>query len=133
MKNPANDFQSESFESIRKHILTSAKTIAVVGLSTDPAKPSFMVAKYLKGHGYRIIPVNPSEKIILEERAYPSLSEISEPIDVVNIFRKSEALPGLINEALRLRVQAIWIQQGEVADTLKKEVEKQGIRLITNE
>ena len=82
-------------------ILTEAKTIAVVGASKNPEKDAHRIPKYLQEHGYRIIPVNPTADVILGERAYKSLSEVREPYDVVDIFRPSEDVPPIVEEAIR--------------------------------
>jgi predicted CoA-binding protein len=81
-------------------ILKDSKVIAVIGLSADPGKPSNHVAAYLKVHGYTIIPVNPGETAILGEKSYPSLKDVPGPVDVVDIFRKPEAVPGIVEEVI---------------------------------
>ena len=93
-------------------ILTEAKTIAVVGASKNPEKDAHRIPKYLQEHGYRIIPVNPTADVILGERAYKSLSEVREPYDVVDIFRPSEDVPPIVDEAIRGAAKVIWMQQG---------------------
>lgn len=96
-------------------ILKKTKTVAVVGLSENKEKDSHMVARYLKENGYRIIPVNPAAKEILGEKSYPDLSSIPEKVDLVNVFRRSEHLPAVVEEALRIKAGCIWAQLG-VAD-----------------
>jgi len=91
-------------------LLRSVKTIAVVGLSTDPSKDSHRVAVYLKKNGYRIIPVNPSEDSILGERSYPDLRSIPEPVDVVDVFRPSEETPEIAEQAVSLGAKVFWMQ-----------------------
>lgn len=93
-------------------ILTEAKTIAVVGASKNPEKDAHRIPRYLQEHGYRIIPVNPTADVILGERAYKSLSEVREPYDVVDIFRPSEDVPPIVDEAIRGPAKVIWMQQG---------------------
>lgn len=88
------------------------KTIAVVGCSPKPQRPSHYVAAYLKEQGYRIIPVNPGHAEILGEKCYPDLSSIPEPIDVVDVFRRSELVLPVIEEALRVNAKALWLQDG---------------------
>ncbi len=84
-----------------KAILTSVKTIAVVGLSTNPSRDSYGVAEYLKKNGYRIIPVNPGADEILGEKSYPDLLSINEPVDVVDVFRRPEFVPEIVNQAVK--------------------------------
>ncbi len=99
------------------HILANCRTIAVVGLSANPARPSHGVAQYMQAHGYRIVPVNPSETSVLGERCYPSLSEAArhEKFDLVNCFRNSADMAPIIDETIALAgvagIQAIWMQQ----------------------
>ena len=95
-------------------ILKNTKTIAVVGLSDNPLRPSHMVASYMQSQGYRIIPVNPNCSSILGETCYPDLLKIpsSIQVDMVNIFRKVEAVPLIVEEAIQRRVQGIWMQEG---------------------
>ncbi len=93
-------------------ILTEAKTIAVVGASKNPEKDAHRIPKYLQEHGYRIIPVNPTADMILGERAYKSLSDVRESYDVVDIFRPSEDVPPIVDEAIRGPAKVIWMQQG---------------------
>ena len=93
-------------------ILRKCRTIAVVGLSSNPARPSYHVAAYMKSQGYRVIPVNPNETNVLGETAYPSLFAVPGPIDLVNIFRKSEDVLPIVEEAIAHGVKAIWMQEG---------------------
>lgn len=93
-------------------ILLSSKTIVVVGLSRDPAKDSYSVAEYLKGQGYRIIPVNPAGGEILGEKCCKSLSEIIGPVDIVDVFRPSVECAQITAEALRLNPKMVWLQMG---------------------
>ena len=95
-------------------ILKNAKIIAVVGLSNNPLRPSHVVASYMQSQGYRIIPVNPNYSSILGETCYPDLVEIpaSVQVDMVNIFRKVEAVPSIVEAAIQRKVQGIWMQEG---------------------
>lgn len=93
-------------------ILRGSKTIAVVGLSSNPARDSHQVSRYLLEQGYRIIPVNPTETEVLNQRAYPSLLEVPEPIDVVDVFRRTEAVPEIAKQAVRVRAKVFWLQLG---------------------
>jgi uncharacterized protein len=93
-------------------ILESAKTIAVVGLSSKRNRPSYGVAEYLQKQGYRIIPVNPNEAEVLGERAYPDLLSVPEAIDVVDVFRNPSALPGIVSQAIQKQAKVVWMQPG---------------------
>ncbi|MFC1924980.1 CoA-binding protein [Chloroflexota bacterium] len=110
--------------SIEREILNSNQNIAVVGLSSKTDRPSYIVASYLKEHGYKVIPVNPGEKEILNETCYPDLGSITEQVDVVDIFRKSEEVPAIVEEAIRTGAKVIWMQEGivnqEAADRAKE-------------
>ena len=92
-------------------ILKSARTVAVVGLSADPSRPSHMVASYLKRQGYRIIPVNPNATEVLGEKSYPDLRSVPERIDVVDVFRRPEHVPGVVEEAIAVGAKALWLQE----------------------
>lgn len=93
-------------------LLASAKTVAVVGLSSKPHRASFGVAEYLQESGYRIIPVNPNEAEVLGEKCYARLEDVPEKIDIVDIFRRSELVPEIVDAAIRIGARAIWMQQG---------------------
>lgn len=101
-------------ETIRR-ILDECRTIAVVGLSSNPLRPSYSVSRYMQQHGYRIIPVNPNETDVLGEKAWPSLAAIPEPFDLVDIFRRAEEAGEHVDEAIRLGAKAVWLQE-EVID-----------------
>jgi len=95
-----------------EQILRETKTIAVVGLSGDPLRPSFGIAQALQHYGYRIIPVNPKETEVLGEKAYASLSEIPVPVDLVNVFRRPEQTPAVARDAVAIGAKALWLQSG---------------------
>lgn len=95
-----------------EQILNSSRVVAVVGLSPKPDRPSYGVASYLKQRGYKIIPVNPGAEEILGAPCYPDLSSIPEPIDVVDIFRRSEDVPAIVEEAIKIGAKAVWMQEG---------------------
>src|SRR5215510_7707705 len=97
-----------------KRILEECKTIAVVGLSSNPIRPSYGVSRYMQQRGYRIIPVNPYETEVLGEKAYPSLAEVPEKIDLVDIFRRSEEAGAHVDDAIRLGARAVWMQEGVI-------------------
>jgi uncharacterized protein len=93
-------------------ILQTSKTIAVVGLSNNPAKPSYGVAEYLQREGYHIIPVNPNLNEVLGERAYPDLLSVPDPIDVVDVFRNPDAVPEIVAQAIQKKAKVVWMQPG---------------------
>ena len=113
-------------------LLRSAKTIAVVGLSNNPARTSNGVSAYMQSQGYRIIPVNPAISEALGEKAYPTLSEVPEKIDIVNVFRRSEYVPEVVEEAIRLGVPAIWMQEGVVHQEAAEKARQAGIFVVMN-
>ena len=95
-----------------KDILDTYKTIAVVGLSSQTWRPSYSVSRYMQHAGYRIIPVNPHESEVLGEKAYPSLDEVLEPFEIVDIFRRPEYVPDVVEAAIRRNARVIWMQLG---------------------
>ena len=97
-----------------QRVLHSTRTIAIVGLSNNELRASYFVGYYLRRHGYRVIPVNPREKEILGEPCYPSLSDVPVPVDVVNVFRAPEAVPGIAREAVAIQARALWCQFGVI-------------------
>jgi predicted CoA-binding protein len=111
-------------------LLKSAKTIAVVGLSNSPLRPSHGVAAYMQSHGYRIIPVNPQIRGALGEKALPSLSAINEKIDIVDVFRRSEFVPEIVDEAIRLKVPALWLQEGVIHEEAAAKARDAGIFVV---
>jgi predicted CoA-binding protein len=111
-------------------ILRSARTIAVVGLSGKRFRPSYGVAEYLKRSGYRIIPVNPQETEVLGETAYPDLESIPEPVDIVDIFRRSEFVPEIVEAAIRKGARAIWMQEGVYHEAAARRAEEAGLAVV---
>lgn len=111
-------------------LLKRTKTIAVVGLSDSPLRPSYGVSAYMQSHGYKIIPVNPSIKGALGEKAVGSLGEIEEKIDIVDVFRRSEYVPELVDEAIRLKVPAIWLQEDVIHEEAAEKARKAGIFVV---
>ena len=95
-----------------KRILKVVRRIAVVGLSSNPVRPSFEVAKFLQSKGYEIIPINPNEIEVLEKKAYPSLSSVSGPIDLIDCFRRSDVVGETVEEGLSLGIKNFWLQEG---------------------
>ena len=119
---PASDEISE--------LLKRAHTIAVVGLSNSPLRPSHGVSAYMQTHGYRIIPVNPTIRGSLGEKAYGSLLEVSEKIDIVNIFRRSEFVPDIVDQVIQLKIPAIWMQEGVVHRAAAEKARQAGIFVV---
>lgn len=115
-----------------KEILLSTKTIASVGLSSSDEKESYHIAAYLQEQGYRIIPVNPTAKEILGEKAYASLSEIPEKVDVVQLFRKSEDVPPFVDEAVRIGAKVVWMQVGIENEQAAAKARAAGLQVVMN-
>jgi predicted CoA-binding protein len=111
-------------------ILRSCHTIAVVGLSSKRYRPSFGVAEYLKDAGFRIIPVNPFESEVLGEKSYPTLDSIPEPIDVVDVFRRSEFVPEIVEAAIRIGARAIWMQEGVIHEEAAAKARAAGLQVV---
>lgn len=111
-------------------LLKSAKTIAVVGLTDSPFRPSYGVSQYMQSQGYRIIPVNPMITESLGEKAYASLLDVPEKIDIVDIFRRSEFVPEVVDEAIRLKVPAIWMQEGVIHEAAAEKARHAGIFVV---
>jgi len=111
-------------------ILKNYRVVAVVGLSSDPARPSYRVAEYLQQHGYRIIPVNPACQEILGEKCYPSLKEIPFPVEVVDIFRKVEAIPAIVDEAIHVGAKAVWMQLELVEPVSAQKARNAGLQVV---
>jgi uncharacterized protein len=110
--------------------LQNAKTIAVVGLSNSPFRPSHGVAAYMQSHGYRIIPVNPEVDVVLGEKSYASLLEVPERVDIVNIFRRSEFVPEVVDQALQIKAPTIWMQEGVLHDAAAAKARRAGILVV---
>ncbi|HXW93050.1 MAG TPA: CoA-binding protein [Terriglobales bacterium] len=113
-----------------RELLERSKTIAVVGLSNSPLRPSHGVSAYMQTHGYRIIPVNPQIKGALGEKAYPSLLKVPEKIDIVNIFRRPQFVDEVVDQAIQLKVPAIWMQEQVIHEAAAGKARKAGIFVI---
>jgi len=115
-----------------KGVLSTCKTVAVVGISPKEDRPSYIVASYLKMKGYRIIPVRPDGDYILGEKVYPNLTEIPKEIevDIVDIFRRSEDVPHIVEEAIQRGAKVIWMQEGVIHQEAGAEAEKAGIKVV---
>ncbi len=110
--------------------IKDAKNIAIVGASTNPERPSNGIMKFLQKNGYRCFPVNPNENEILGEKAYKSLSDIPEHIDIVDIFRKSEAVPPIVEEAVAINAGFIWLQEHVYSEEARKIAENNNIPIV---
>jgi len=113
-----------------KKILDECRKIVVVGLSSNPVRPSHGVARYLQQHGYRIIPVNPNESEVLGEKSYASLTEVPEKFDLVNIFRRSEDAGEHVDEAIRLGAKAVWMQEGIIDEAAAYRALEAGLLVV---
>jgi predicted CoA-binding protein len=111
-------------------LLKRAKTIAVVGLSSNPLRPSHGVSAYMQSHGYRIIPVNPNLEECLGEKAYPSLPKVPDKIDIVNIFRRSEFVEEIVEQAIQLKVPAVWMQEEVIHEKAAEKARRAGIFVV---
>jgi predicted CoA-binding protein len=113
-----------------KELLKNCKTIAVVGLSSNPMRPSFGVTEYMQEAGYRIIPVNPNEREVLGEKSYARLEEVPEKIDVVNVFRRSEEVLPVVESAIRVGAKAVWMQSGVENEAAAEKARAAGLMVI---
>ena len=111
-------------------VLKRAKTIAVVGLSRNPLRPSHGVSAYMQSHGYRIIPVNPTIQECLGEKAYPNLLDVPEKVDIVNIFRRPEYVEEVVDQAIQLKVPAIWMQEEVTHEKAAEKARKAGVFVV---
>lgn len=119
----------QDVETLRR-ILRESRTIAVVGLSPKWHRPSFFAAKYLLDHGFRVIPVNPGHEEILGQRCYPSLTAIPEPVDVVDIFRRPQDVPPLVDEAIAIRARVVWMQIGVIHEEAAAKARAAGLEVV---
>jgi len=113
-----------------RELLQTAKSIAVVGLSSNPWRASFGVSKYMQAQGYRIIPVNPNEVKVLGEQAFPSLAAVPGGVDIVNIFRRSEFIPEIVDAAIAKGARCVWMQQGIIHTEAAGKAEKAGLLIV---
>jgi predicted CoA-binding protein len=121
-----NEFEADT---IRK-ILSECRSIAVVGASSNPARASNHVAAYMKARGYRVIPVNPNEQTVIGEPAYPSLTGVPGSIDLVDIFRKSEDVLPIVQEAIARGAKAVWMQEGVINEAAAQLARKAGLAVV---
>ncbi len=122
-------FQNPSRDEILA-LLKRVKTIAVVGLSPKPGRPSYAVSEAMQRFGYRIVPVRPAVDEVLGEKAYATLADIPFPVDLVNVFRASEHIPGVVDECLATKAPAIWIQEGIVHDEAAEKARAAGLDVV---
>jgi predicted CoA-binding protein len=117
-------------EATIRDLILSARTVAIVGLSPNVLRPSNFVGFYLQRHGYHIVPVNPRETEILGEKSYPSLTDIPFPVDIVDVFRAPEAVPGIAREAVRIGAKALWLQFGVISPEGARIAEEGGLKVV---
>ncbi len=115
-----------------RQILKTVKTVASVGVSSSDEKPSFWIVHYLKEHGYRMIPVNPTASEILGEKVYPDLASIPEKVDVVQVFRKPEDVPPVVEAAIQIGAKVVWMQEGVINEDAAKMAEAAGLKVVMN-
>ena len=113
-----------------KSILENSKTIAVVGCSSNPEKAAHRIPRYMKEHGYKIIPVNPNSETVLGEKAYKSILDVKEKIDILDIFRPSEECLEVVKEAIKIKPRVIWMQSGIINEDAKEIAEQHGIKVV---
>jgi predicted CoA-binding protein len=111
-------------------ILKNCKTIAVVGLSSNPGRPSYGVTEYMQDAGYRIIPVNPNEMEVLGEKSYARLEDVPEKIDIVDVFRRAEQVPPVVDSAIRVGAKVVWMQQGIAHEAAAEKARAAGLTVI---
>jgi uncharacterized protein len=122
-------FQNPSANEVRA-LLREVKTVAVLGLSDNPARPSYHVAQALQGFGYRIIPVRPAQTEVLGEKAYASLADLPETPDLVDVFRAPEHVPGIVDECIAKGVKRLWLQEGVVNEAAAEKARAAGMVVI---
>jgi len=113
-----------------REILLSTKTIASVGLSSNQNKESYWIASYLKEQGYRVIPINPTADEILGEKAYPDLESVPDPIDLVQVFRRPEDVPPVVEDAIRVGAKVVWMQEGIVHEEAAQKAREAGLQVV---
>jgi predicted CoA-binding protein len=111
-------------------LLKNSRTIAVVGLSSNPMRASYGVSEYMQREGYRIIPVNPQETEILHEKAYAKLEDIPEPVDIVDVFRRPEFVPAIVDSAIAIGAKSVWLQEGVVHEEAAAKARKAGLSVV---
>jgi predicted CoA-binding protein len=117
---------------LEANILNKYRTVAIVGLSPDPSRPSYRVASYLDMHGYKVIPVNPHAQEILGKTSYPNLSSVPEPIEIVDIFRSSEKVMPVVDEAIKTGAKVVWMQEGIINEQAALKARDAGLLVVMN-
>lgn len=117
---------------VNSAVLRNSKTIAVVGLSSNRRRPSYGVSEYMQSMGHRIIPVNPQETEVLGEKAYASLDDVPEPVDIVNVFRRSEFVPEIVDAAIRIGAKCVWMQEGVTHEEAAAKARAAGLEVVMN-
>lgn len=115
-----------------RRVLSDYKRVAIVGLSTNPSRPSYFVAKYLLDHGFEVIPVNPKYKEILGQTCYPDLLSIPSPVDIVDLFQKAERVPPFVDHAITIKAKLVWMQLGIVHEEAAQKARDAGLEVIMN-
>jgi predicted CoA-binding protein len=121
-------FATTAFDRLR--ILRQARTIAMVGLSSNPFRPSHFAAIYMLAEDYNVIPVNPREQAILGRRSYPSLRDIPEPVDIVDIFREPSAVPPIVEDAIAIGAKVVWMQLGVINEAAARRAREAGLEVV---
>ncbi len=116
--------------SLEEEILKSSRVVAMVGLSPKPDRPSHLVGNYLKGKGFKVIPVNPAEKEVIGETSYPDLNSIPERVDVVDIFRRPEDVPPIVEDAIKIGAKVVWMQEGIVNEAAAARAKEAGLKVV---
>jgi predicted CoA-binding protein len=117
-------------DDVMRQLLTDASTVAMVGASSNPDRPSNGIMRKLQSVGYRVIPVNPNETAVLGERAYASLADVPERIDIVDVFRRAEFTPAIADQAVKIGAKALWLQSGVVNDEAAAKAEAGGLMAV---
>ncbi|MBM3119075.1 MAG: CoA-binding protein [Chloroflexi bacterium] len=115
---------------LEEKILKEYRTVAIVGASSNPERPSFRVVRYLSKHSYNVIPVNPNEREILGMTCYPNLSSIPEKVEVVDIFRKSEEVMPIVDEAIKIGAKVVWMQEGVINEAAAARAREAGLLVV---
>jgi uncharacterized protein len=113
-----------------ENLLRNAKTIAVVGLSSSPWRPSYGVSEYMQSVGYRIVPVNPGESEVLGEKVFATLDDVPVAVDIVNVFRQSRFVPEIVEAAIRIGAKGVWMQEGVVHEEAAQKAREAGLEVV---
>jgi hypothetical protein len=122
--------QEKAMPDSMRELLSSSKVIAVVGLSSKPHRPSYGVARYMQSVGYRIIPVNPNETEVLSERSYAQLGDVPAKVDIVDIFRRSEFVPPVVENAIAIGARVVWMQEGVIHEEAAARARAAGLEVV---